>query len=166
MLNHKGFEISKRTTVGVSSEVWLSKDIQMSCTTEKSWLMQGKKCYVWSPYWFGLEKLFCSIKWWSSIIWFIGNQVKWSNFVIKWCILLFKKWVEVVAFSFKFRKKLVIIKVTLEVISWYIVLFVVCFFNRFFPVEKCRVTPRCLYRDSLTLIRGLKCLYHNKVISK
>ena len=25
------------------------------------------------------------------------------------------------------------------------------FFNRFFPVEKCGVTPHCLYRDSLTL---------------
>ena len=25
------------------------------------------------------------------------------------------------------------------------------FFNRFCPVEKCRATPHCLYRDSLTL---------------
>ena len=25
------------------------------------------------------------------------------------------------------------------------------FFNRFYPVEKCGVTPHCLYRDSLTL---------------
>ena len=32
--------------------------------------------------------------------------------------------------------------------SRYIVLFVV---NRFCPVEKCRVTPDCLYHDSLTL---------------
>ena len=29
--------------------------------------------------------------------------------------------------------------------------FVDIFFNRFFPVWKCGVTPHCLYRDSLTL---------------
>ena len=32
------------------------------------------------------------------------------------------------------------------------------FFNRFCPVEKCGVTPHCLYRDSLTLTRKIgKC---------
>ena len=30
------------------------------------------------------------------------------------------------------------------------------FFNRLCPVEKCGVTPHCLYRDSLTLEIGLQ----------
>ena len=29
-------------------------------------------------------------------------------------------------------------------------LILIFFFNKFSPVEKCRVTPSCLYRDSLT----------------
>ena len=33
-----------------------------------------------------------------------------------------------------------------------IYLLLIFFFNRFSPVEKCGVTPNCLYRDSLTLI--------------
>ena len=33
------------------------------------------------------------------------------------------------------------------------------FFNRFCRVEKCEITPRCLYLDSLTLIILLVCMF-------
>ena len=43
---------------------------------------------------------------------------------------------------------------SIECVSIY--LYLIFFFYRFFPVEKSGVTPKCLYRDSLTIGNNFK----------